>query len=80
MGHPVLTVSSFMDKSIGLHLGLDLEAEILKSFLPFQWDEFLNLSKDVLDSTLQERIDIQAPNTCCSLIYTVSINTCCIES
>ena len=32
----------------------------------------MNLSSSVPDSALQERLSTQAPNTCCSLIYTVS--------
>jgi hypothetical protein len=37
-----------------------------------QWDEFLRLGSDVPDSALDERINSQAPNKCCTLIYTVS--------
>ena len=32
----------------------------------------MNLSSNIPDAVLQERLSAQAPNTCCSLIYTVS--------
>lgn len=41
-------------------------------FAGFQWDEFMELSKDVTDEVLQARIDNLVPNQCCTLIYTVS--------
>ncbi|XP_067017003.1 long-chain-fatty-acid--CoA ligase ACSBG2-like [Acropora muricata] len=36
----------------------------------YTWNEFMALSKDVTDDTLQARIDNLVPNKCCTLIYT----------
>jgi len=44
----------------------------IRVFLFFQWEEFMKLGEDVPDSDLKDRQATQAPNTCCSLIYTVS--------
>ena len=38
-----------------------------------QWSEFMNIGKDVPEEDLIERIRGQAPNKCCTLIYTVSL-------
>jgi len=36
----------------------------------YTWNEFMALSKDVTDDTLQARIDNLVPNKCCTLVYT----------
>ncbi|XP_068722136.1 long-chain-fatty-acid--CoA ligase ACSBG2-like isoform X1 [Montipora capricornis] len=36
----------------------------------YTWKEFMELSKDVPDETLQARINNLVPNKCCTLIYT----------
>ena len=36
-----------------------------------QWSEFMNLGNDVPHEYLIERLRGQAPNKCCTLIYTV---------
>lgn len=38
----------------------------------FQWAELMDLGKQGDDALLQARIKAQAPNKCCTLIYTVS--------
>lgn len=45
-------------------------SEVLVNFF-FQWNEFMELGKDVAEETLQARIANLAPNKCCTLIYTV---------
>ena len=37
----------------------------------FQWSEFIELGKDLEDSAVEERLKVQAPNTCATIIYTV---------
>uniref|UniRef100_A0A672UZC5 Long-chain-fatty-acid--CoA ligase ACSBG2 n=1 Tax=Strigops habroptila TaxID=2489341 RepID=A0A672UZC5_STRHB len=46
--------------------------EALKEKRPnlYFWSEFMELGRDVPDSQLQEIIDSQKPNQCCTLIYT----------
>ncbi|KAM9096685.1 long-chain-fatty-acid--CoA ligase ACSBG2 isoform X1 [Sarcophilus harrisii] len=36
----------------------------------YSWDEFMALGKDVPDEKLEEILDSQKPNQCCTLIYT----------
>lgn len=36
----------------------------------YTWEEFMNLSNDVPNSVLSERLKNQAPNYCCTLVYT----------
>ncbi len=38
----------------------------------FQWSEFMEIGKEVPEEELIDRIRGQAPNKCCTLIYTVS--------
>lgn len=51
-------------------------SEVLVNFF-FQWNEFMELGKDVAEETLQARIANLAPNKCCTLIYTVSSSMTC---
>ena len=37
-----------------------------------QWDQFLELGKDVDDSVIEEKIKAQRPEQCALLVYTVS--------
>ena len=36
----------------------------------YSWEEFMKVGQDVSDDQLQQRIDAQSPNKCCTLIYT----------
>lgn len=57
------------------------QLQLLYSYV-LQWKEFLEVGKAVPDSELEERIRGQAPNKCCTLIYTVSVNlfyVCAVE-
>ena len=42
------------------------------SFL--QWDQFMELGKDVDDSVIEEKIKAQRPEQCALVVYTVRIN------
>ncbi|XP_071584087.1 long-chain-fatty-acid--CoA ligase ACSBG2 isoform X1 [Heliangelus exortis] len=46
--------------------------EELKETRPnlYSWSEFMDLGKDIPDAQLQEVIESQKPNQCCTLIYT----------
>lgn len=46
------------------------------NFPHVQWDQFMEIGKEVPDDVLQERIDELTPNKCCTLIYTVSPSFC----
>ena len=37
-----------------------------------QWDQFLELGKDVDDSVIEEKMKAQRPEQCAVLVYTVS--------
>ena len=45
---------------------------MLISFL--QWADFMTLGKDVSMETVEQRMNDQYVNKCCSLIYTVSVS------
>lgn len=49
------------------------EFPVCKFWISFQWEEFMSLSSETSDMALQERLAPQAPNKCCTLIYTVCI-------
>ena len=36
-----------------------------------QWDQFLELGKDISDSEVEKIVDDQKPGECCLLVYTV---------
>lgn len=38
-----------------------------------QWEQFLELGKDIEDSVIEEKIKAQKPEQCAVLIYTVSV-------
>ena len=40
----------------------------------FQWDQFMELGKDVEDGAIEEKIAAQRPEQCALLIYTVGDN------
>ena len=39
-----------------------------------QWDQFMELGKDVDDSVIEEKIKSQRPEQCALLVYTVSVD------
>ena len=40
-----------------------------------QWEQFLELGKDMDDSVIEEKIKTQKPEQCAVMIYTVKCNT-----
>ena len=40
----------------------------------FQWEQFMELGKDVEDGAIEEKIAAQRPEQCALLIYTVRDN------
>ena len=46
--------------------------DVLIFFLPSpQWDQFIELGKDIPDSQIEDLISAQKPKDCCLLVYTV---------
>ena len=40
-----------------------------------QWDQFMELGKDVDDSVIEEKIKSQRPEQCAIVVYTVSLGS-----
>jgi hypothetical protein len=40
--------------------------------IPAQWEQFMELGKDIEDSVIEKKIEAEKPEQCALLIYTVS--------